>query len=51
MIGVIASMVAGACFFSAGMMHHERGETVQAERCAIMVVISLGCLLMSAAFA
>lgn len=51
MIGVIASMVMTACFFIAAVKHKDRGETVQAEKCAVLAVVGLGFLFISAAVA
>lgn len=49
MIPILLSMIGGACFLAAGLIHKQRGELVDARKCAVMVVISLVLLAISVA--
>lgn len=51
MPAVLLSMFMGACFLIAGLMHKQRGEQWHANRCAVMVGVSLGLLGVSIATA
>jgi len=47
MIGVIAGMIATACFFFAAEGHRRRGELEHARRCIVMTILSFALFLVA----